>query len=318
MNKIAVLFPGQGSQYVGMGREFYDRFDVARSVFQEARDALGWDVARLCFEGPGEALNRTAKTQPAILTTSIASWKVLEQDVWLRDKLAQATHFVAGHSLGEYTALVMAGGLSFANAVGLVEKRGLFMQEAVPEGVGAMAAVIGLDPDQIHAICADALSEGVVSAANLNCPGQVVIAGNKVAVEKALQWAMERGARKVIPLPVSVPSHCALMEPACRRLSDTLQSTELSDLSIPLVNNSQARILTGSQAIKKSLVAQLRSPLLWEDSIRLMIQQGVRTLIEVGPGRVLSGLVRRISREVTLLNVEDPASLEKTAEALRG
>ena len=311
-----MLFPGQGSQYVGMGKALSERFEVARIVYKEADSVLGWEISRLCFEGPEEELNLTAKTQPAILATSIAAWKVLENSINRTDFLRWCS-FVAGHSLGEYTALVVAGGLRFADAIALVEKRGQYMQQAVPQNSGAMLAILGLEKHQVEEICREASTLGVVSPANLNCPGQVVIAGNRAAVDQASVLARDRGAKKIIPLTVSVPSHCALMEPACHQLQSVLESTFFSDLSVPLVNNAGARMLTSAMKVRESLVAQLRSPLLWEDSIRLMMSQGVDTFVEVGPARVLSGLVRKIDRKVGVFNVEDVDSLGKTIEVLK-
>jgi [acyl-carrier-protein] S-malonyltransferase len=317
MTKIALLFPGQGSQYVSMGRALFEQYEAARAVYKESDSALGWEISRLCFEGPEKGLNLTARTQPAILTTSMAAWKALEHRMAEKSGLLARISFVAGHSLGEYTALVVAGGLRFADAVALVEKRGQYMQEAVPREAGGMVAILGLDKHLVEELCQEASALGVVSPANLNCPGQVVIAGSRAAVDQAAVLARDRGAKKVIPLAVSVPSHCALMESACQRLRVALESIFLSDLSAPLVNNAQARILTSAKEIRESLVTQLKSPLLWEDSIRLMMAHGVDAFVEVGPGRVLSGLVKKIDRKLSVLNVEDGDSLEQTVEALK-
>jgi len=317
MAKIALLFPGQGSQYVSMGKALFEQYEVARVVYKEADSALGWGISRLCFEGPEQELNLTTKTQPAILATSVVAWKVLEHRMAEGSGFLARFSFVAGHSLGEYTALVVAGGLRFADAITLVEKRGQYMQEAVPQDAGAMVALLGLEKRQVEEICREASTLGVVSPANLNCPGQVVIAGSRVAVDRAAVLARDRGAKKVIPLAVSVPSHCALMEPACERLRVALELFFLSDLSVPLVNNAQARILTSAKEIRESLVTQVRSPLLWEDMIRLMMTHGVDTFVEVGPGRVLSGLVKKIDRKLSVLNVEDTDSLEQTVEVLK-
>jgi [acyl-carrier-protein] S-malonyltransferase len=300
-----------------MGKALFEQDEVARAVYKEADSALGWEISRLCFEGPEEALNLTAKIQPAILTTSVVAWKVLEHRIAEGTQVLTRFSYVAGHSLGEYTALVIAGGLRFAEAVTLVEKRGQYMQEAVPKDAGAMVAILGLEKFQVEEICREASAVGVVSPANLNCPGQIVVAGDRSAVDRAASLAKDRGAKKVIPLVVSVPSHCALMEPACERLSVVLESIRLSDLAIPLVNNAQSRVLTLAKEIRQSLVTQLKSPLLWEDSIRLMISNGVSTFLEVGPGRVLSGLVKKIDRKLAVLNIEDIESLEETAEALK-
>jgi [acyl-carrier-protein] S-malonyltransferase len=300
-----------------MGESLSEQFEEARIVYKEADSVLGWEVSRLCFEGPEEELNLTAKTQPAILATSMAAWRVLESRVNGEAGFLRRFSFVAGHSLGEYTALVVAEGLRFSDAVALVEKRGHYMQQAVAQNSGAMLAILGLEKHQVEEICRQASASGVVSPANLNCPGQVVIAGSRAAVDQAALLAKERGAKKVLPLAVSVPSHCALMEPACQQMQGALAATLFSDLSVPLVNNVEARILASASEIRKSLVTQLRSPLLWEDSIRLMMSQGVSTFVEVGPGRVLSGLVRKIDREVRVFNVEDVDSLEKTVEVLK-
>jgi len=316
MTRIAFLFPGQGSQYVGMGKALFEEFEAVRTVYKEADSALGWEVSQLCFEGDEEHLNLTAKTQPAILATSIAAWKVFEGSPAGGPELLSKIGFVAGHSLGEYTALVVAGGLRFTDAITLVEKRGQYMQEAVPKDAGTMVAILGLEKRQVEEICQKASEVGVVSPANLNSPGQVVIAGERSAVEQAARLAENQGAKKIIPLAVSVPSHCALMDPACQRLQNELESVSFSALSIPLVNNAQARESTSVKEIRESLVTQLRSPLLWEDSIRLMISKGTDIFVEVGPGRVLSGLVKKIDRKAKVLNVEDVESLGKTVEEL--
>lgn len=309
--KIAWLFPGQGSQAVGMGNALYDRYPEARTAYLEASEALGWDVARVSFEGPETELNRTAVTQPALLTASVAAWRVLT-----RKPVTAA--FVAGHSLGEYTALVCSGAVAFADAVRLVHQRGRYMQEAVPEGAGAMLAVLGLDRAAVAAACREASDLGVVEPANFNAPGQVVIAGDRAAVERAGALATAAGAKRVVALPVSVPSHCRLMRVAAQRLEADLAAVAWTAPAIPLITNADAKPLTSADPIVSTLVRQLSSPLLWEDSIRLMLDQGVGTFIEVGPGRVLSGLVKKIDRAARTLQVDSPETVEATWAALEG
>jgi [acyl-carrier-protein] S-malonyltransferase len=302
--KIAFVFPGQGSQYVGMGKEIHEKIGVAREIFKEASDALGYDLAVLCFNGPKEELDKTFRTQPCILTVSIAIYKVL---------LSRGIKpfVVAGHSLGEYTALVAAGVLSFGDTVKLTEKRGQFMQEAVLEGRGLMAAILGLERNKVDEICRS-LQSGYASPANYNCPGQIVIAGEKSAVEEAINLCKDAGAKRAMPLSVSVPSHCKLMDNASQRLSELLDKLEFKNPVIPIVNNADARFLDNVESIKTSLVRQISSPLLWEDSITAIANSGIDTFVEVGPGKVLSGLIKRIVPETRVLNVEDVTSLEKT------
>ena len=299
--KIAFVFPGQGSQYVGMGKDIYEHYPVAKEVFQQASDALGYDVADLCFNGPVEELNRTFRTQPCILTVSSALNSVL------KEKGIQPS-VVAGHSLGEYSALVAAEVLSFKDAVKLTEKRGRFMQEAVPEGKGLMAAILGLDRKKVDEIC-NSLTTGYAAAANYNCPGQIVIAGEKTAVEEAIEVCKSAGAKRAIALAVSVPSHCKLMTGASERLGELLGTIELKDPFIPLVNNADAKFLKTAEEIKPSLIRQLNSPLLWEDSIKAIYASGIHTFIEVGPGKVLTGLIKRIVPEAKILNFEDARTL---------
>jgi [acyl-carrier-protein] S-malonyltransferase len=307
--KIAFVFPGQGSQYIGMGKKISERFGVAKHIFQEASDVLTFDVANLCFNGPIEELNKTRRTQPCILTVSVALSSVLQEKGIKPD-------VVAGHSLGEYSALVAAGVLNFREAVRLTEQRGRFMQEAVPEGKGLMAAVLGLERNKVDGICSS-LSSGYAAAANYNCPGQIVIAGEKPAVEEALEMCKNAGAKRAVALAVSVPSHCLLMSDASKKLAELLDTIAFKSPVIPVVNNADAKLLSSSEEIKPSLVRQLSSPLLWEDSVRTMADSGTDIFIEVGPGRVLSGLIKRIAPEATILHIEDDESLEKTLSQLR-
>lgn len=306
--KIAFVFPGQGSQQVGMGRDLWEGFDEVKALYAEASEALGYDVADLSFNGPQEELNKTFRTQPCILTASIAAFSVLT-------KQGISAYAMAGHSLGEYSALVAAKALSFRDAVVLTEKRGLFMQEAVPEGRGLMAAVLGLGRQKVDEICLS-VESGYVSPANYNSPGQIVIAGEREAVEEAMKLAKESGAKRVLPLAVSAPSHCTLMVDASNRLAKLLDSIDFLNPNVPVVNNADALFLTNAEKIKLSLVKQLNSPLLWEDSVRNMADSGIDTFIEVGPGKVLAGLIRRIDSSAKTMNVEDRASLEKTLTEL--
>lgn len=308
MGKLAFLFPGQGSQHAGMGKALAEAFPAARAVFDEADRALGLALSKLCFEGPEEELKLTAITQPAILTVSVAAYRVLEEKGVRPD-------FVAGHSLGEYSALVAAGSMTFADAVRVVRKRGTYMQEAVPAGEGAMAAILGLAADKLNDVCRQAAQGQVVSPANLNSPGQVVISGHTAAVERAMEAA---GAKRAIRLPVSAPFHCALLEPAARRLAADFESVQFADLRVPLVTNVDAEPVTSGAAAREALVRQVPAPVRWEESVRKLIAQGCETFVEVGPGKVLTGLLRQIDSSKTGLNVEDPASLEKTLARLRG
>lgn len=308
MKELCFVFPGQGSQYVGMGREMYENYDEARKVFEIASETLGYDVASLCFNGPEEELNRTIRTQPCILTVSIAIYRVLVAK-------GLKPSVTAGHSLGEYSALVAAGVLDLDKALMLTEKRGEFMQDAVPEGKGLMAAILGLKRKEVDEICLSVRS-GYVVPANYNCPGQIVIAGEKKAVEEAISLAKEAGAKRAVPLSVSVPSHCALMAKASEKLAELLKDIDFHNPSVPVVNNADALFLTNVESIKSSLIRQLNSPLLWEDSIKAIIDSGIEIFIEVGPGKVLSGLIKRIDPKVNVLNVEDDASLEKTLSSL--
>jgi [acyl-carrier-protein] S-malonyltransferase len=301
---IGFVFPGQGSQYAGMGKDLADNFSVAKQIFEEANDSLGFDLAALCFGGPEEELKLTTNTQPAILTVSVAALRVIEQETGL------APAFAAGHSLGEYSALVSAGALSFADAVRVVRKRGAFMQEAVPVGEGAMAAILGLDGEPLEEICREAAQGKVVSPANFNSPGQVVIAGHAEAVERAIELAKARGAKRALPLPVSAPFHCSLMVPAGERLKEILESVVVSPLNIPVVSNAEAAPNAEASRVKDLLVAQVSAPVRWEESVRIMVGLGVKRFIEIGPGKVLAGLVKRIDKGVEAQSVSDVAGLK--------
>ncbi|HEX8284347.1 MAG TPA: ACP S-malonyltransferase [Pyrinomonadaceae bacterium] len=308
---LAFIFPGQGSQAPGMGRELAETYPAARAVFEEADDALGFALSRLCFEGPAEELQLTENTQPAILATSIAALRAAESEGLPRPD------FVAGHSLGEYSALVAAGALSLKDAVTVVRKRGRYMQEAVPVGAGAMAAVLGADLETVEAACQEAAREGdICSPANVNSPGQIVIAGSAAAVERAIPILKERGAKRAIPLKVSAPFHCALMLPAQERLASDLDAMDFKDLGVPLVTNVDAAIIRSGSEARASLVRQVSQPVRWRESVELLTREGVDTFVEVGPGKVLTGLVRQTAPQARGLNVEDAASLGAARAAL--
>jgi [acyl-carrier-protein] S-malonyltransferase len=311
--KLALLFPGQGSQKVGMGQQLAHEFPAARSVFEQADDALGMKLSRLCFEGPEDELRLTANTQPAILTTSIAALRALQAQTALTPALA------AGHSLGEYSALVAAGALDFADAVRAVRERGRLMQEACPAGHGAMAALIGLELDLVKEVCATACGGNeIVVPANLNAPGQIVIAGHAAAVRRAVGIAKERGGKMSVELNVSAPFHCPLMKPAQERMASVLAGLPVNPFSFGVIANVDAQINSDSTRVVPLLLDQITAPVRWEESMRTLTAAGVTNAIELGAGRVLSGLMRRISRDVTMHPVEDPASLAAAAAALRG
>jgi [acyl-carrier-protein] S-malonyltransferase len=305
--KSGFLFPGQGSQTVGMGKELVEKYGVAKDIFARADQALGFSLTDLIFEGPEEDLRKTTNTQPAILTVSVAALTVLEKE-------GLKPNMVAGHSLGEYSALVAAGVIAFEDAVQLVRKRGAFMQEAVPLGEGSMAAILGMDRAVVVDICKQASAIGVVQAVNFNCPGQIVIAGAVKAVEKAVEMLKEAGAKRAVMLPVSAPFHCSLMKPAAEKLAVELEKVKFYDARIPVVANINASLMTDKDVIKSSLVAQAASPVLWEDCIKTMVNEGVQKFVEVGPGKVLTGFTKKIDKDAMMFNVEDGASLEKTLD----
>jgi [acyl-carrier-protein] S-malonyltransferase len=310
MAKIAYIFPGQGSQTVGMGKDLFDNFAAAREVFEEADEALGFPLSAMCFEGNEEDLSLTANTQPALLTTSVAAFRAMKSEGFADPD------FVAGHSLGEYSALVAAGAMTFTDAVRTVRKRGTYMQEAVPIGVGAMAAILGLDVETIEKGCAEAADGQVCSPANINSPSQVVIAGNSEAVDRACEILKGKGAKRAIKLNVSAPFHCALMMPAQERLENDLGELNYSDLSFPIVHNVDAKANSSAGYVAEALTRQVSSPVRWLESVQNLAASGVGTVVEVGAGKVLSGLVRQIDRDVRSLNVEDAESLRSTLESL--
>ena len=307
---VAFLFPGQGSQAVGMGKELAEEYPVARQIFEEADAALGYKLSHLCFEGPEEQLRLTEITQPAILTASVAAWRVLDQS-------GLKPSFVAGHSLGEYSAHVAAGTLTFADAVRTVRNRGKYMQEAVPVGVGAMAAVLGMSLGNVISVCQDASEGEVCSPANINSPEQIVISGSKAAVERAAKLASERGAKRAVMLPVSAPFHCSLMKPAQDRLAGDLHSLQFSQPAVPVACNVDAALITGAEPSRDALIRQVTGSVKWEQSMRLLIAQGVRMFVEVGPGKVLCGLMRQIDRGPKCQSVGDEASLQKVLEQFK-
>lgn len=307
-HNTAFVFPGQGSQFAGMGKDVAERYPAAKKVFDDVDAALGFSLSSLCFDGPDDALKLTENTQPAILTVSAAIHAVLEE--------AGATRrdIVAGHSLGEYSAIVSVGGLTPAEAAKIVRLRGKFMQEAVPVGTGGMAALIGPTVEEAQAICAEAAQGEVVSVANINAPGQIVIAGTKAGIDRAIDIAKKRGVRRALPLPVSAPFHCELMKPAEQRLQPVLEEANIRDLRMSLVSNVDASPIGTAHAVRNALLRQVASPVRWVESIEKMISMGVRRFVEVGPGNVLTGLIKRIDSSVELINVSDAASIETYLE----
>jgi [acyl-carrier-protein] S-malonyltransferase len=311
MGKVAFVFPGQASQYSGMGKELAEKYPVARAVFDEADQVLGFSLSKLCFEGTEDDLKLTANTQPAILTVSVAAGRVLAEK-------GIAPDFVAGHSLGEYSALVAAGSVKFADAVKLVHRRGTYMQEAVPAGQGAMAAIMGLSPAVVQDACKRAAEGEICSPANLNSPEQTVISGHAGAVKRAVEIASQLGAKRSMVLPVSAPFHSALMMPAQEKLEKDLNAAEFEDLQVPLVTNVDADSIRQGEEARSALIRQVTMPVRWEESMRMLLDEGVNTFVEVGPGRVLTGLMRQIERSVATLNVEDEKSLQATVEKIAG
>jgi [acyl-carrier-protein] S-malonyltransferase len=309
MSKLAFLFPGQASQYPGMGRDLAEKFPESRAVFDEADAALGFSISKLCFEGSEDALKLTENTQPAILTVSIAAYRALEKRGIVPD-------FAAGHSLGEYSALVAAGSLEFATAIKLVRARGLYMQEAVPAGEGAMAAIMGLSPADVAEICKKAAENDVVSPANVNSPDQIAISGQAAAVKRAVEIASQSGAKRAVMLPVSAPFHCALMAPAQQRLEPDLRSAAFSALRFPVITNVDAETITSGEEARDALIRQVTAPVRWVECMREMVDAGVSVFVEVGPGKVLSGLLRQIDRSVRCFQAEDSAGLQATLDKI--
>ena len=309
MGKTAFLFAGQGAQAVGMGKELADHFDCAAKVFDEASEAVGFDIKDMIFNGDSETLQITENTQPTIVTMSTAALRVLEEKGVKAD-------VAAGLSLGEYTAHIASGSMDFADGVRLVKKRGKYMQEEVPIGEGAMAAIIGLSAEDVIACCDIASAIGICSPANFNCPGQIVVSGEVAAVEKCCEEAKAKGAKRAMLMPVSAPFHCKMLTGAGEKLAKELENVTLSDMNIPVITNVTADYVPSKDDIKPLLIKQVSSPVRWEDSIRKMIADGVDTFIEIGPGKTLSGFLRRIDKTVTAYNVEDMASLEKTLDGL--
>lgn len=307
---LAYIFPGQGSQHIGMGRDLFDNFPSARAIFEEADEALGFSISELCFSGTAEDLQLTENTQPAILTVSVAAHRAMEAEGF------PAPDYVAGHSLGEYSALVAAGAISLSDAVRTVRSRGKYMQESTPVGSGAMAAILGADLADVMNACGEAQEGQVCNPANINSPSQIVIAGDTAAVERAMVLLKERGAKRTIKLNVSAPFHCSLMMPAQEQLALDFEKIEFTDLRVPLVTNVDASVIETGDEVGDALVRQVSAPVRWRESVELLIQKGVDRFIEVGPGKVLSGLVRHINHDVRAMHIEDAASLRSTLAAL--
>ncbi len=303
----AFVFPGQGAQFSGMGKDLAENFPCAKLVFEEASDALGFDIAGLCFAGSEDELKLTANTQPAILTTSIAALRVVEQETGLQPAYA------AGHSLGEFSALVCSGALTFGDAVKIVRQRGTFMQEAVPVGVGAMAAIMGVEAEVLEELCIKAAEGEVVAPANFNSPGQIVIAGHATAVNRAIELAKQAGAKRALPLPVSAPFHSALMKPAAKRLDDVLADIPVGQFSCPVVGNVEAKPYNDPTRVKSLLVQQVCAPVRWDESVAEMARLGVEHYVEIGPGKVLSGLIKRIAKGAQTQQIDSVATLQKLA-----
>jgi len=305
-SKLAIVFPGQGSQSVGMLNDLSEQYPIVRQTFNSVAEILDYDIWSIISTGPVEDLNKTHITQPAMLAADVAIWRL-----W-KTLEGQMPDIIAGHSLGEYTALVCANAITFEDAIKLVETRGRFMQEAVPEGSGAMAAILGLDDEKVNQVCDDAAEGDVVAAVNFNAPGQVVIAGNTAAIERATRLAKEAGAKRAILLPVSVPSHCSLMTSAAQKMKDRLKDVEINEPEIPVINNADVTIETSAEGIRAALIKQLYSPVRWVETIQKMADAGVANIIECGPGKVLMGLNKRITKQVNHYSVFDTASLDKT------
>jgi len=311
MGKVAFMFPGQASQYPGMGKELAEKYPAARAVFEEADNALGFSISKMCFEGNEDELKLTANTQPAILTVSVAAYRVVAEK-------GLAPDYVAGHSLGEYSALVAVGALNFSDAVRLVRKRGQYMQDAVPAGLGGMAAIMGISPAVVQDACKRAAMGEICTPANLNSPEQTVISGHASAVKRAVEIASQLGAKRSMMLAVSAPFHSALMMPAQEKLEKDLRATSFNDLQVPLVTNVDADTIRKGDEAREALVRQVTMPVRWQESMRLLLDEGVNTFLEVGPGKVLTGLMRQIERSVASLNVEDEKSLQATVEKIAG